>query len=325
MDVGLCGSGSSGSSMCKKVLPPTDMDNELRSDASNDWSPLPANRPPDSPWNELDDDFAMDGNNNLVPWSWRARLAEQHGNNDLLTKATLKIQARESRRLAWEAKLDSKDIEKENVNLEFMGPLQYPSYFPYPMYDPGSAWTTNWPERYNTWFDMWEDNERIHMTRQDGSSIGYPKTGHEISFKEAMHTMLFDMRLAMEESCLRIQEALAYHKMTMDSEIGLDHNLLLRDIRIMVPCKSFLQNVLHKAILRLMEMKRLLNDILQHADIASSCTFQPMRYRKFLNNCKHFYFVEVLKAVGIAETYLRPCLGPSTDPGWIVMGVDVGL
>ena len=58
------------------------------------WVPLPVNGD-DSPWRESDDDFAFDENNNLVPYSWRAReaatLAAQTGTTSALEhKANLK-------------------------------------------------------------------------------------------------------------------------------------------------------------------------------------------------------------------------------------------
>jgi len=39
------------------------------------WEPLDRVWDDESPWRESDDDFATDDNNNLVPWSWRAKEA----------------------------------------------------------------------------------------------------------------------------------------------------------------------------------------------------------------------------------------------------------
>ena len=59
------------------------------------WEPLGIDCSKESPWRESDDDYALDDNNNLVPWSWRARdaatfHAQTNTVNELEHKANLK-------------------------------------------------------------------------------------------------------------------------------------------------------------------------------------------------------------------------------------------
>ena len=51
------------------------------------WTPLPP-RSPVSPWTLTDDDFAWDHNNNMVPWSWRAKATAKSKVKDK-SKATI--------------------------------------------------------------------------------------------------------------------------------------------------------------------------------------------------------------------------------------------
>jgi hypothetical protein len=59
------------------------------------WEPLGIDFAEESPWRESDDHYALDDNNNLVPWSWRAREAatfhaQTNTVNELEHKANLK-------------------------------------------------------------------------------------------------------------------------------------------------------------------------------------------------------------------------------------------
>jgi hypothetical protein len=66
------------------------------------WEPLGIDCSKESPWRESDDDYALDDNNNLVPWSWRARdaatfHAQTNTVNELEHKANLKLFRQEAK------------------------------------------------------------------------------------------------------------------------------------------------------------------------------------------------------------------------------------
>jgi len=79
------------------------------------WEPLDRVWDDDSPWRESDDDFATDDNNNLAPWSWRAKeaailAAQTNTVSELEHKANLKRFKQESK---FEARRAAAKVAKE--------------------------------------------------------------------------------------------------------------------------------------------------------------------------------------------------------------------
>ena len=84
-------------------------------DSPVQWEPLGIDCSKESPWRESDDDYALDDNNNLVPWSWRARdaatfHAQNNTVNELEHKANLKRFRQEKK---YEDRKIAKQIAKE--------------------------------------------------------------------------------------------------------------------------------------------------------------------------------------------------------------------
>ena len=88
------------------------------------WEPLDRNWSDSSPWRESDDDFATDDNNNLVPWSWRAKeaailAAQTNTVSELEHKANLKLFRQDSKfeaRRAAAKMAKEMEVDQDNTN-----------------------------------------------------------------------------------------------------------------------------------------------------------------------------------------------------------------